>query len=272
MQGPFPRAPRAEASPASPTPIGSANMVAKTVDREERAAGARDVELEVRVATSIDAVLAAWQLVHDCHVAQGLIRENAFALHTNAHAASPGATVLCGTLGGQIVSTLTVTRDGARGLALDATYARELDRIRSSGQRLSELGLLAHRSAGNGLEQLLAISLDYGLRDAYSGVVMAVNPHHVGFYSRVFGFEVRGPERRLPWCASRVLLMHLDRSVFDRSPVPRGLALLRDRPVKAGFYAGAFGFMPSQLAGTPLARYLAARSVRPPRLTPSVSS
>lgn len=240
-------------------------MATNTMNREPRGDGAPEVELDVRVATSIDKVLTAWQLVHDCHVAQGLIGPNAFGLHTNTHAASPGAAVLCGELQGELVSTLTVTRDGARGLALDVTYGRELDRIRRSGQRLSELGLLAHRSAGNGLERLLAISLDYGLRDAYSGVVMAVHPHHAGFYSRVFGFEVRGPERRLPWCKSRVVLMHLDRSVFEQSPAPRGLGLLRGKPVKAGFYAGAFGFLPRQLAGTPLARYLAGRSVRPGR-------
>lgn len=242
-------------------------MATNISNRDPRGDGAPESELDVRVATSIDKVLMAWQLVHDCHVAQGLIRPNAHGLHTNAHAASPGATVLCGELRGELVSTLTVTRDGARGLSLDATYGRELDRIRSSGRRLSELGLLAHRSAGNGLERLVAISLDYGLRDAYSGVVMTVHPHHIGFYSRVFGFEVRGPERRLPWCKSRVVLMYLDRSVFEQSPAPRGLGLLREKPIEPGFYAGAFGFLPSQLAGTPLARYFAARSLRPGRVS-----
>jgi hypothetical protein len=202
-------------------------------------------------------VLAAWGLVYDCYRAQGWIDECPFRVHTTAQAASPGATVLTALATDQIVATLTITRDGSGGLALDPVFAQDLAELRDSGQRLAEIGLLANSGAPNALEHLLAISLDYGLRDAYSAVVLAADPRHAAYFERRFGFRALGRERAVPALrgAARVLL-YVDRDAFvDAAPI--GMRTLRARPITKDFYAGSFSFLPSQLSGSLLVAYLA---------------
>lgn len=219
-----------------------------------------------RVAQNLEQVLAAWRFVHDCHADQGLVAENQFRLHATKQAAEPGALVLCSTVGGRLASTLTLTRDGSDGLALDAPFGRELDRLRKTGQRLSEVGLVAHRSSNSGLDRLLSISIDYGLRDDFSGIVIGVHPRHAGFYTRSFGFVPIGGNGNPASLGKRALaLLHLDRSVLAASSAPREIRRLRENPVPADFYAGAFGFLTRQLAGTVLSEYLAGLDQRSER-------
>ncbi|HEY8947179.1 MAG TPA: hypothetical protein VIM73_23205, partial [Polyangiaceae bacterium] len=97
-----------------------------------------------RIATSLDQVLAAWRFVYDCHAHDGERRESRFRLHTTAQAAGPGTLVLLGESAGRLIATLTIVRDGQRGLALDARFPRALAALRATGKRLSELGLMAH--------------------------------------------------------------------------------------------------------------------------------
>jgi hypothetical protein len=205
----------------------------------------------------LDSVLAAWGLVYDCYRAQGWIDECPFRVHTTAQAASPGATVLTAVAPDQIVATLTITRDSAGGLALDPVFAEDLVELRASGQRLAEIGLLANSGAPSVLEHLLAISLDYGLRDAYSGVVLAADPRHAAYFERRLGFRAVGRERAVPALrgAGRVLL-YVDREAFADA-APTGMRTLRARPITKDFYARSFSFLPSQLSGSLLVAYLA---------------
>lgn len=210
------------------------------------------------VADTLESVLACWGLVHDCLVAQGRIRENAFGIHTTAEAARPGSIVLRADEGAELCATLTIARDGAGGLPLDATFARELDAIRRRGRRLSEVGLLAHRGTPHALDRLWAIALDHALRDDYSAVVAQVAARHAGYYVRAFGFlRIASDAKAARGRARGDVLIYLERRSFaEASALPPGLAPLRAEPVPARFYAGAFGFLPSQLAGTRLAAFL----------------
>jgi hypothetical protein len=203
----------------------------------------------------LDDVLAAWRFVYDCHAHDGSIRESRFRLHTTAHAAGAGTAVLLGESGGRLIATVTIVRDGQRGLALDARFPRALGALRATGKRLSELGLMAH--SGGGMERLLAVSVDYALRDDYSALVAAVPPSHCGYYQRVFGFtQLAGalPTRR---DRQPLALMYLDRAVLaELEELPSGLLPLKREPLPPDFYAGAFGFLQSQLSGSELDAYL----------------
>lgn len=216
--------------------------------------------IQHRIAASASEVMTAWRLVHDCYADQGLIERNDFRIHTTLEAVSPGTAVISGNVLGEVVSTLTVTRDGPRGLALESAYPREIAELRSHGLRLSEVGLFAHRTTQPAVLRLMSIGLDYGLRGTHSAILIGVHPRHSGYYTRMFGFARVGSERTYSRVNGRkVVLMKLVRSAFEAdATLPRGVAYARKNPVHASFYAGAFSFLPNRLSGTLLVRYLEA--------------
>jgi hypothetical protein len=102
--------------------------------------------------------------------------------------------------GGTTVGTMSVRFDGPRGLLADDIYSKELTAIRSRGQRVCEFGGLALAERADTKTVLCTLfGLAYGLgavtHDEVTDVFIEVNPQHVGFYRRVFGFVVEGCER-----------------------------------------------------------------------------
>jgi hypothetical protein len=102
--------------------------------------------------------------------------------------------------GAATVGTMSVRLDGPRGLLADDIYSTELKAIRSPGRRLCEFGGLALAEGADTKRALSTMfGLAYGLgratHDEVTDVLIEVNPQHVGFYRRVFGFVVEGGER-----------------------------------------------------------------------------
>lgn len=102
--------------------------------------------------------------------------------------------------GGATVGTMSVRLDGPRGLLADDIYSEELSAIRSQGGRLCEFGGLALAERADTKMVLstlfgLAYSLGKTTHDEVTDVFIEVNPQHVGFYRRVFGFVVEAGER-----------------------------------------------------------------------------
>ena len=98
-----------------------------------------------------------------------------------------------------IVGTMTMGLDGPRGLFADESYSEEVSAVRSQGRRVCELGRLALAEQADTRTVLSTLfGLAYGVGKALQGVTdvfIEVNPRHVGFYRRVFGFGVDAGER-----------------------------------------------------------------------------
>jgi hypothetical protein len=218
----------------------------------------RQPEPEVRVAKTLTEVLAAWRLVHDAYVAKGIIDPNPFGLHTNVQTARPGTLVVCGDSAGELSSTLTVTRDGNFGLPLDEVYGAQLDALRSRGAKLCEFGLFTHRLGALPLGMLSA-TVSHALQEASSTIVIGVHPRHAGFYRRVFGFARLSEAREYETLNGvSVCLLHLDRGFFERADLP-SRSVPSDSLLALPGAEQAYGFAPSALEGTLLARYLERR-------------
>lgn len=102
--------------------------------------------------------------------------------------------------GGATVGTMSVRLDGPRGLLADDIYSQELSAIRSQGRRLCEFGGLALAERADTktvLSTLFGLAYGFGkaTHDEVTDVFIEVNPQHVGFYRRVFGFVVEAGER-----------------------------------------------------------------------------
>ena len=109
------------------------------------------------------------------------------------------AVTLIAETGGATVGTVTIGLDGPHGLLADQSYAEEVSALRAQGRRVCELGRLALAEQADTKTVLsILFSLAYGVGKAVQDVTdvfIEVNPRHVAFYRRVFGFVIDAGER-----------------------------------------------------------------------------
>jgi hypothetical protein len=239
--------------------------------------------LQFRVASTIDEVIAAWHLVHQCYVRSGLIGGNAHALHTTPQAIRPDTTVIAGyDPEGNIATTLSVIPDGddgaKPGLPLDEVYREELDTIRArDGAKLFEVGLLAGRRENlsrrfRALNQLMSLSIYLGLHGGLTDVLIGVHPHHEEFYERRWALQRVGVVKRYQTVNENlVVLMHVDLATMLASETKGGQWVAQHHPPAAAYFDLRFPLSPETIRGTGIDAFLA--SGRQGRATrPSVKS
>ena len=121
---------------------------------------------------------------------------------------------------GKLHGTLTVRPDSPHGLLAEESYGSEIERLRREGRRVGELVKLA---VEEGVDWKAA--LDALVQSAYlvtrvvhllTDVLIEVNPRHVRFYERVFGFAVAAGERMCARAGAPSVLMQLDTALFER--------------------------------------------------------
>ncbi|MEO8411876.1 MAG: GNAT family N-acetyltransferase [Propionivibrio sp.] len=132
----------------------------------------------------------------------------------------------------EIVATLTLGRDAADGLLADALYGEEIDTLRKPGRVVCEVTRLAvdpDFTSKDLLTSLLRIAHRYGVQNfKASDVVMEVNPRHVRYYERGFGFRQLGKQRHCERVDAPAVLLHQQMEGFV---VPENVEALRARDV-----------------------------------------
>ena len=166
------------------------------------------------VALRRDQVEAAEDLVRRRYAWRG------YSLSWDSRAiAAPIVTLLAQT-GEDVVGTLTIRPGGAQGLLAEEAYSAEIERMRHEGRRVGELIRLAMeehadwRAALDALVQSAYVVTRF--MHALTDVVIEVNPRHVRFYQRVFGFVVAAAERFCSRVGAPSVLMLLDLDQFGR--------------------------------------------------------
>ena len=121
---------------------------------------------------------------------------------------------------GKLLGTLTARPDSPVGLFAEQSYRAEIECLRREGRRVGELVRLA---VEEGVDWKAA--LDALVQSAYlvtrvvhllTDVLIEVNPRHVRFYERVFGFAVAAGERMCARAGAPSVLMQLDTALFER--------------------------------------------------------
>ncbi len=111
-----------------------------------------------------------------------------------------------------VVATLTIGLDSSDGLLADGLYAQELAGLRNPGRRVCEVTQLAVHpefSCGRMLNALFRTALIYGKEHLRaSDAVIEVNPRHVRFYERRFGFRQVGKLRQCERVNAPAVLLH----------------------------------------------------------------
>lgn len=199
-----------------------------------REGGGGDPIRVVTAATDEQRALA-WELVARRYAWRGYRASSAMADYPDAQRA-PYYTTLLAYRGGTPVGTVTLGVDSAAGLLVDEVNKPEVDRIRALSRRASELVRLAIDEDAESKQVWLALlqGLNQLCRRIHdlTDMLIEVNPRHVVFYRRVFGFRVIAPLRECARVGAPSVLMRLRREVLE--------ARLQDMcwPVVQGVRAG----------------------------------
>ncbi len=112
------------------------------------------------------------------------------------------------------VGTMTMGFDDGCGLLADETYSSNLDSIRAQGRTVCEFTRFAVSAAADSKATISGLfDLSYLLGRKMLGVtdvVVEVNPRHVGFYRRAFGFQPISEVRTCERVNAPAILLQLD--------------------------------------------------------------
>jgi len=115
-------------------------------------------------------------------------------------------------LDGELVATLTGSRDSRSGLLADGLYDHEISALRKPSRVIGEVTRLAVDSDFRSPELLKALfRATYQYARAVFGVtdvVIEVNPRHAGYYRRELGFAQIGSVRTCPRVEAPAVLLH----------------------------------------------------------------
>ena len=118
-----------------------------------------------------------------------------------------------------VVGTVSIGFDDGCGLLVDQTYADELDGIRADGRLVCEFTRFAVSSTADSQATISGLfDLSYVLARKMLGVtdvLVEVNPRHVGFYRRAFGFAPISEVRTCERVNAPAILLRLDVSRLE---------------------------------------------------------
>lgn len=155
--------------------------------------------ISTSVVTSRRDLHEALGLVYRAYRATGLIDENPFGLRVTKYHLLQTTHVFVAHKLSELAGTLTLVRDGVCGLPMEDLYADEVHQRRARGRKVAEVSCLADASYGKAnmlsvVLKLMSHMAQFARRNGVDELLIAVHPHHVGFYQRFIGFEVIGPQ------------------------------------------------------------------------------
>ncbi len=124
----------------------------------------------------------------------------------------PNHSTLAAWMDGELVATMTASRDSGAGLLADALYKDEMTKLRKPSRVICEVTRLAVDSDATDLTLLKSLFRStYKYAKAVFGVtdvVIEVNPRHAAYYRREFGFTQIGGLRTCPRVDAPAVLLH----------------------------------------------------------------
>lgn len=186
----------------------SASLLPGQMDSSLRSGGAIEVpELVVAPAVTYQQHRACSALVRRMYAWRGYRISPARQLIKDPNHATLGAWMT-----GELVATLTTSRDSSAGLLADNLYANELAVLRKSSRVICEVTRLAVDLDSHDPEVLKSLfRSSYQYARAIFGVtdaVIEVNPRHATYYRREFGFSQIGTIRTCPRVDAPAVLLH----------------------------------------------------------------
>lgn len=176
--------------------------------------------VEVIVARTVDQLTAAQELVRARYASRGYRVDTDQTGPFPDAARAPHYVTFLAKEHGSVVGTLTLGMDSLAGLLVDDVNRDEVDAVRAQGRRVCELVRLAVATEADSKRVLPSlIQWAYALGQAVyhlTDVFIEVNPRHVVYYQRFFGFMAAGTEKLCSRVAAPSVLLRLETANLER--------------------------------------------------------
>lgn len=142
----------------------------------------------------------AFHLAYNAYHRAGLCDECEEGLRITPYQLLPTTDIIVAELRGEVVSTLSLVRDGELGLPLESVYPEEVQKRRAAGLKLAEVSCLADRRRDAarffGLFcELAQLMVQMAEREGVDQLLIAVHPRHARMYCRALAFKQIGEQR-----------------------------------------------------------------------------
>ena len=161
-------------------------------------------EFTVRVANSMEEREAVFKLAYQVYLDKGYVHENANQWLINSYDTAQDTVILI-VLDTQknIAGSLTMVFDSREKLPADKIYHEELNQLRHSRKRLTEISRLVISPDYRNSKEILILLFNYMAIYAsqikkIDNVIIEVNPRHKEYYKSILCFEEVGSEKPCP--------------------------------------------------------------------------
>lgn len=157
--------------------------------------------IEVKIASTESEWEQAFQLAASSYQARGYEPPGANRLRFTPYHALPDTRTLVAKHHDEVVATFSIVLDNTLlGLPMEDVYTDEIAALRRHGRRLFEAttladGGLSTREFMQVFLTLIKLSMQYHTSQGGDAYVIAVNPRHRKFYTKIIGFIPLGPLR-----------------------------------------------------------------------------
>lgn len=157
-------------------------------------------QILIKIATTRRERTGAFELAYRSYLQAGLCGPSPVGMRITPHQLSECTDVFVAILRGEVISTLSLVRDGELGLPMESLYPDEVRQRRAAGLRLAEVSCLADRRREvarffglfSDLARLMTQTAEH---DGIDQLLIAVHPRHARMYRRAMGFEQIGDYR-----------------------------------------------------------------------------
>jgi hypothetical protein len=157
--------------------------------------------IEVKIASTESEWEQAFELAASNYQARGYETSGANRLRFTPYHALPDTLTLVAKYEDEVVATFSIVPDNELlGLPMEDVYSDEIANLRREGRRLFEATILAdrglsHREFLQVFFTLIKLSMQYHTYHDGDSYVIAVNPRHRKFYTKIIGFVPLGSLR-----------------------------------------------------------------------------
>ncbi len=184
-------------------PCAAVNASSSAAPSQLHFSSSYEAKPSIGLARTVEDLNQAFSLLYDSYVSAGLTSANSLEMRITPYHLLPTTEVFVAKVAGQVISTLTMTGDNARGLPMEKMYGKQIAELRSR-TRIAEMGCFADRrqSPARFMRVFTALSrfiVQAAQARGISALVLAAHPRHAKFYERVLGFQHLGGLTSCPY-------------------------------------------------------------------------